>query len=107
MRVFPDEVVLKSKRLSEIVPVVHKIEEILPCPSCQINNPLTLDGDEFKGTCQACNMDITITRIIKKCGTKGCKDALGNASQVSCFDVGGKYEGVCGQCNSKIEVPYA
>ncbi len=101
MRVFPDEVVLKSKRLSKVVEVIHKIEEILPCPACQVNNPLTLNKDEFTGTCQACGQDIVIARIIKKCNTTGC------GQDVSCFDVGEKYEGKCGKCNSKIEVPYA
>lgn len=101
MRVFPDEVVLKSKRLSKIIDKVSTIEEVLPCPSCQAKNSLTLDGDEFKGTCEACKQDIVIARIIKQCQTSKC----GNV--VSCFDVGGKYEGKCGKCGSQIEVPYA
>jgi hypothetical protein len=101
MRVFPDEVVLKIKRLSEIVPKVFSVEEILPCPSCQAKNSLTLEGDEFKGTCEICKQDIVIARIIKKCMTSKC------GNDVSCFDVGGKYEGKCGKCGSQIEVPYA
>jgi hypothetical protein len=101
MRVFPDEVVLTSKRLSKIIDKISSIEEVLPCPSCQAKNSLVLDGDEFKGTCEACQQDIVIARIIKQCQTSKC----GNT--VSCFDVGGKYAGMCGKCGSQIEVPYA
>ncbi len=101
MVVTPDEVQLKSKRLSKVITKVSRVEEILPCPSCQKTNSLLLEVDEFKGTCEACNQDIVIARIIRKCETAKC------GHNVSCFDVGGKYEGTCGQCKAKIEVPYA
>ena len=101
MRVFPDEVVLKRKRLSAIIPKTTFIEEILPCPSCQVANVLVLDGSDFKGKCEACGVDITIARVIRKCLTTKCDQ------EVSCFDVGGKYAGTCGKCKAKIEVPYA
>lgn len=104
MRVFPDEITLKSKRISEIIPKASQVEEILPCPACQAKNSLVLEGSEFKGKCASCQADITIARVIAKCMTATCKKDDVN---VSCFDVGGKYEGICGTCHSKIEVPYA
>lgn len=100
-RVFPHEVELKEKRRSTIVPVIHKIEEILPCPSCNYPNALALEGSDFKGTCAECKEDICISRIIKKCLTERC------GKEVSCFDVGGLYRGKCTGCLSNIEVPYA
>lgn len=108
MIVTPDEVQLKSKRLSKIIEKTTAVEEILPCPNCQVHNSLILKGTDFVGTCQACNAEITIARIIKKCGTPKCTNQVTNQpSEVSCFDVGGKYEGQCGECRTKIEVPYA
>lgn len=110
MIVYPDEVVLKSKRLSEIVEVIHKIEEILPCPHCSTKNSLALEGSDFKGVCHGlgketgCGVEISIARIITKCLTPSCKK---ENIEVSCFDVGGKYEGTCGKCSSRLEVPYA
>lgn len=101
MIVYPDEVQLKNKRLSQVIKKVQAIEEMLPCPSCRTMNSLTLDGTDFKGNCEACGVDIDIGRMIKKCPSVGC------GQEVSCFDVGGKYEGLCGKCKSNIEVPYA
>lgn len=100
MIVTPDEVVLRSKRLSQIVAKVTAVEEILNCPSCQAPNVLVLEGSEFIGTCEKCETPITIARIISKCQTAKC------GQEVSCFDVGGKYQGKCGKCKSLIEVPY-
>lgn len=100
MIVTPDEVVLKNKRMSKIIEKVSTVEEILPCPACQVNNSLTLKGTDFVGVCSACNVDITIARVIRKCLTPKC------GKNVSCFDVGGKYEGKCSECKSSIEVPY-
>lgn len=65
MRVYPDEVDLKHKRTSEIVPVIHVTEEILPCPSCQAKNSLVLESDTFKGQCDHCGVEIGIARIVK------------------------------------------
>lgn len=101
MIVTPDEVQLKNKRLSKIIEKVSAVEEILPCPDCQVNNSLILKGTDFLGQCSACGNDIQIARIIKKCATSKC------GKDVSCFDVGGKYEGKCGDCKAVIEVPYA
>lgn len=103
MIVTPDEVQLKSKRLSKIIEKVSVVEEVLPCPACQVNNPLILKGNDFVGNCTACGVDISIARIISNCQTPGCKK---DGVKVSCFDVGGKYEGQCGSCRAKIEVPY-
>lgn len=99
--VFPAEVKLLRKRAAPIAKLEHKYEEMLPCPSCQVLNALVLDGSEYKGTCSACRQDISISRIIKSCQTDKC------GQEVSCFDVGGKYEGRCNKCKSAIEVPYA
>lgn len=104
MIVLPDEVVLKNKRLSPIVEKVMSVEEILHCPHCDASNSLALAGDDFKGVCSGCGLDIVISRVIKKCETVSCKK---EGISVSCFDVGGKYEGHCGTCGSVIEVPYA
>ena len=101
MVVTPDEVQLKSKRLSKVIKKVQAVEEMLPCPDCRTLNALTLVGTDFKGTCEACGKDIDIGRVIKKCPSVGC------GQEVSCFDVGGKYEGLCGKCKAKIEVAYA
>ena len=101
MVVTPDEVQLKSKRLSQVIKKVQVVEEMLPCPDCRTLNALTLVGTDFKGTCEACGKDIDIGRVIKKCPSIGC------GQEVSCFDVGGKYEGLCGKCKAKIEVAYA
>lgn len=101
MIVTPDEVQLKNKRLSKIIEKVSTVEEIIACPDCQVKNSLTLKGTDFVGVCEACGVDITITRTIRKCLTPKC------GKEVSCFDVGGKFEGQCGECNAKIEVPYA
>ena len=99
-RVFPHEVELSRKRTSPIVKKVSMIEEILPCPMCSVPNALGLQGTDFKGICTACSAEISIARIIKKCQTDKCNN------DVSCFDVGGKYEGKCNKCRSSIEVPY-
>lgn len=104
MIVTPDEVQLKNKRLSKIIEKVSTVEEVLACPACQVNNPLTLKDNSFVGTCTACGVEISITRIISHCKTPNCKK---DGVKVSCFDVGGKYEGQCGTCRAKIEVPYA
>lgn len=104
MVVTPDEVQLKSKRLSKIIEKVNTVEEIIPCPNCQVNNSLTLKGTDFVGTCEACSTDISIARIIRQCAKCSTPKLT---KDVSCFDVGGKYEGQCGDCKSKIEVPYA
>ena len=101
MVVTPDEVQLKSKRLSQVIKKTQVVEEMLPCPDCRTLNALTLVGTDFKGTCEACGKDIDIGRVIKKCPSVGC------GQEVSCFDVGGKYEGLCGKCKAKIEVAYA
>ena len=101
MVVTPDEVQLKSKRLSQVIKKTQAVEEMLPCPDCRTLNALTLVGTDFKGTCEACGKDIDIGRVIKKCPSVGC------GQEVSCFDVGGKYEGLCGKCKAKIEVAYA
>jgi hypothetical protein len=101
MVVTPDEVQLKSKRLSQVIKKTQSVEEMLPCPDCRTLNALTLVGTDFKGTCEACGKDIDIGRVIKKCSSVGC------GQEVSCFDVGGKYEGLCGKCKAKIEVAYA
>ena len=101
MIVTPDEVQLKSKRLSQIIKKTQSVEEMLPCPDCRTQNALTLVGTDFKGICEACGKDIDIGRVIKKCPSVGC------GQEVSCFDVGGKYEGLCGKCKAKIEVAYA
>jgi hypothetical protein len=101
MVVTPDEVQLKSKRLSQVIKKTQVVEEMLPCPYCRTLNALTLVGTDFKGTCEACGKDIDIGRVIKKCPSVGC------GQEVSCFDVGGKYEGLCGKCKAKIEVAYA
>ena len=101
MVVTPDEVQLKSKRLSQVIKKTQAVEEMLPCPDCRTLNALTLVGTDFKGTCEACGVDIDIGRVIKKCPSVGC------GQEVSCFDVGGKYEGLCGKCKAKIEVAYA
>ena len=100
MVVTPDEVQLKSKRLSQVIKKVQVVEEMLPCPDCRTLNALTLVGTDFKGTCEACGVAIDIGRVIKKCPSVGC------GQEVSCFDVGGKYEGLCGKCKAKIEVAY-
>ena len=100
MVVTPDEVQLKSKRLSQVIKKTQAVEEMLPCPDCRTLNALTLVGTDFKGTCEACGKDIDIGRVIKKCPSVGC------GQEVSCFDVGGKYEGLCGKCKAKIEVAY-
>lgn len=102
MRVFPDEIVLKSKRVLQGIEKVSAIEEILPCPACQKNNSLRLEGTDFKGSCDECGVDISIGRITTTCKNTSCKD-----NKVSCFDVGGRYEGNCNKCRSSIEVPYA
>ena len=101
MVVTPDEVQLKSKRLSQVIKKTQSVEEMLPCPDCRTLNALTLVGTDFKGTCEACGVAIDIGRVIKKCPSVGC------GQEVSCFDVGGKYEGLCGKCKAKIEVAYA
>ena len=101
MVVTPDEVQLKSKRLSQVIKKVQVVEEMLPCPDCRTLNALTLVGTDFKGTCEACGVMIDIGRVVKKCPSVGC------GKEVSCFDVGGKYEGLCGKCKAKIEVAYA
>jgi hypothetical protein len=101
MVVTPDEVQLKSKRLSQVIKKTQAVEEMLPCPDCRTLNALTLVGTDFKGTCEACGKDIDKGRVIKKCSSVGC------GQEVSCFDVGGKYEGMCGKCKAKIEVAYA
>ena len=101
MRVFPDEVRLKSKRVLQGVEKISTVEDVLPCPSCQVNNALALVGEEFKGTCSSCKADIVISRVITDCQNPKCKK-----NKVRCFDVGGKYEGHCGKCGSTIEVPY-
>jgi hypothetical protein len=101
MRVFPDEVRLKSKRVLQGVEKVSTVEEVLPCPACQVNNSLALVGEEFKGSCSACKAEIIIARVITDCQNPKCKK-----NKVSCFDVGGKYEGNCNKCESTIEVPY-
>lgn len=103
-RVFPNEVSLARKRTAPIIAKVSAIEEILACPSCAAPNALVLEGSEFKGTCEACQQDIVIARIIKKCQTDSCRKT---GHDVSCFDVGGKYQGKCNQCQSSIEAPYA
>lgn len=102
MRVFPDEVQLKRKRVFLGIEKTSAIEEIIPCPACQKNNSLRLEGDSFIGTCDACGVDMAIARIFSTCKNNSCKD-----NKVSCFDVGGKYEGHCNKCRSVIEVPYA
>lgn len=102
-RVFPHEVALSRKRTAPIIPKNSKIEEILPCPGCNSPNSLALEGTDFKGTCASCGLDITIARIIKKCLTDNCKK---DAIAVSCFDVGGKFQGKCNTCGSVVEVPY-
>lgn len=99
--VYPHEVRLKRKRMPPVAVLEHKFEEMLPCPSCSAVNALMLEGDEFKGVCSECQCDIIISRIIAKCKTPKCN------GKVSCFDVGGSYEGQCNQCKAKIEVPYA
>lgn len=101
MVVLPDEVQLRSKRISNIIPKVSAVEEVLECPSCGSKNSLTLKDDLFVGVCDNCKIDLVIARIVQKCGTPKC------GKDVSCFDVGGKYEGTCGHCKAKIEVPYA
>lgn len=100
-RVFPNEVALLRKRTSQIIPKNNVVSEILNCPSCNAPNALGLDGDTYKGICTDCKIDIAITRIIKKCQTDKC------GRDVSCFDVGGKYQGKCNQCQATVEVPYA
>lgn len=99
--VLPHEIVLKSKRQSPIIKKELSVSEILPCSHCQQLNDLVLDGTAFKGTCVACNNDIVIERVIRKCLTPKC------ANDVSCFDVGGKYSGKCNKCMVIAEVPYA
>lgn len=109
LRVFPDEIVLKSKRLSKIIEKVIAVEEILPCPYCQKSLSLVLEGTDFVGNCENCkdikqtkeDVEIRIARIIKKCLTAKC------GQEVSCFDVGGKYQGACIKCKANVEVPYA
>lgn len=100
-RVFPQEVALLRKRTSPVIAKNNVVSEILNCPSCNAPNALGLDGDTYKGTCTDCKSDIAITRIIKKCQTAQC------GRDVSCFDIGGKYQGKCNQCQATIEVPYA
>lgn len=102
--VFPQEVILLRKRTPPSTVLELKIEEILPCPSCTANNALVLEGSEFKGVCANCQQDIVIARIFKKCTTKSC---VKSGQEVSCFDVGGKYEGKCNKCGVHVEVPYA
>ncbi len=100
-RVYPNEVTLLRKRTAPVIAKNNVVSEILNCPSCNAPNALGLDGDTYKGECTDCHNDIAITRIIKKCQTANC------GKDVSCFDVGGKYQGKCNQCQSTIEVPYA
>lgn len=100
-RVYPSEVTLKSKRISPIIKKELVISEIIPCPHCNVPNALALEGSAYKGVCTDCNLDIEISRIIKRCQTKDC------ANDVSCVDVGGKYQGKCTKCQANIEVPYA
>lgn len=99
-RVFPHEVALKRKRIPPPVAVKPKVEEILRCPMCDALNALVLEGSNFEGTCQGCSNPISIGRIIKKCQTDKCHN------DVSCFDVGGKYQGTCNKCKALIEVSY-
>lgn len=99
-RVFPHEVTLKRKRIPPPAFVKSKVEEILHCPHCDAINALALDGITFKGVCSGCQQDIAIERVIKKCKTEKC------GNEVSCFDIGGKYQGNCNKCKSIIEVPY-
>lgn len=99
-RVFPHEVVLKSKRQSPIIKKELTVSEILDCPLCATQNDLVLEGNAFKGVCVHCRADINIERIIKKCLTDKC------GNDVSCLDVGGLYKGKCNKCLSELEVPY-
>lgn len=103
-RVLPNEVALARKRTAPVIAKVIAIEEILNCPACNVANSLVLDGSEFKGTCVACLQDIAISRIIKKCQTDSCRKV---GWDVSCVDIGGKYQGKCNKCQDTIEVPYA
>lgn len=102
--VYPQEVVLLRKRTPKEAILELKIEEIIPCPHCNVPNPLFLDGSEFKGICSECKQDIVVARIIKKCQTSTCAK---DSQEVSCLDVGGKYEGQCNKCGVIVEVPYA
>lgn len=102
-RVYPNEVALARKRTTPIIAKISSVEEILNCPSCNVPNALILDGAEFKGVCTACEQEINISRIIKKCQTDSCRK---EGKDVSCFDVDGKYKGKCNKCQSSIEVPY-
>lgn len=99
-RVFPHEVALKRKRVPPPPMVKPLTEEILYCPMCAAANALILEGSAFKGICIGCQNDISIERVIKKCKTDKC------GNDVSCFDVGGKYEGKCNKCKSHLEVAY-
>lgn len=103
-RVYPNEVSLARKRTAPVIAKVSAVEEILNCTACSVPNALVLDGSEFKGICTACQHDINISRIIKKCQTDSCRK---EGHDVACFDVGGKYQGKCNKCQSSIEVPYA
>lgn len=100
-RVYPHEVELKEKRRSPIINLVRKVEEILPCPSCNAPNALALEGSDFKGICSECKQEISIARVIVKCKTEKC------GKDVACYDVGVLYSGKCNTCLSNIEVPYA
>lgn len=102
-RLFPHEVELSRKRTTPIIKKESKIEEIRPCPDCQVPNSLVLEGSDFKGVCVACQNDICIARIIRKCQTDKCQK---EGVSVSCFDVGGKFQGTCNSCGSSVEVPY-
>lgn len=101
--VFPHEVVFKHKRVSQVIPLERKVEELLLCPHCSTPTAVVLEGSNFKGTCGSCLMDIEIARIIVNCKTFSCAK---EGRQVSCIDYGGKYQGKCNTCSSVIEVPY-
>lgn len=100
-RVFPHEVMLSRKRNAPPPKVESKMEAILPCTSCNTPTACVLEGENYKGLCEACNIDLVIKRIIQDCKTPKC----GNT--VALFDTGTSFKGSCNKCKVSMEVDHA